>query len=276
MGVQFFEHKGTTHANPWGEQESDMNGSHGYIIDNSALIGQGMQSAFQQQAQRKQLEDAAKERAQRQGQFDANLALQDRNSALQAALQREGYGNQQTLARIQADAATLAERNKQGFRTQLFPTFLSLLQGAGNGNGTTTEGYRGAGQVGQQPGITEGGIYSPAQVQERVNMTRAQNDARMASQNAANERNLAGRGFGSRSPMAMQLAQSGQMANLAANSQAENDIRWGAAEGNAKQLLDSQRAREAQFAARQQEDIERGKQKSGLITGLLGAMGGFF
>lgn len=216
---------------------------------------------------------------QRQGrQFDANLALQRDQLNQQGALAREAQANQINMARMQADASTLAERNKQGFRQQLFPTFLSLLKGGGMGGarGGLYNQYTGGGQIGQQPYISDAPVYNNQQIQEQVNAQRAQGDAAVAAQNAAAAKNLAGKGFGSRSPLAMAMASQRAMANLGANTQAENDLRFQAAKANADQVLKAQLGREGQFAARQDEDIKRNQQQASMLSSILSSFGSFF
>lgn len=216
------------------------------------------------------------ERDARQFSFQKDLAAQQiaqrqQESALQAQLQREGYGNQSAIARMQAEAAKYPHILKQQRWDQIFPSVQGILSGTSPIFGQFGSSYGGTGQQGQQPTINASPVYNNQQIQERVNDTRAQNDLSLASKQRANNQSMAGRGFGSRSPIAMAMNQAMFGQNLAANTQAENQLRFDAASANAKQLLAAQQAQEAQFASRQQEDIDRNKVRSGLISALFGS-----
>jgi hypothetical protein len=170
---------------------------------------------------------------------------------------------------VRSPASYLDER-KQGFAESKFNTVWGALQGFLNRNQAMTIG----GGSGPGPTINASPIYSPDQIQANVNSARAGNEAKAATQMKGQREALAGRGYGSSSPLlaAMQASMNAGMMN--ANAEAERGIRQGAAEANAGQVLKGQSARENQFAARQQEQIERAKpywnQTNALISALAG------
>lgn len=113
--------------------------------------------------------------------------------------------------------------------------FASLLQETG---GTPMN----FGQTSPFPDVTVGGVWSPQQVDERVNTMRAQGDLGLAGEQRRLRERTAGRGFGSNSPLAQEMAQNMAAQNYAANVQGENDLRFNAADVNAKHLLETQKA----------------------------------
>ena len=127
----------------------------------------------------------------------------------------------------------------------------------GGGAGGMTGGYNPYGAVDlpklpAQSGISTGDIWNPQQVQQKVNAARAFNDQSTASQMAKMEGSLAGRGYGSTSPLLMALKGNLQGKNMIANTQAGTTIPWEAAQGNAQQRLSSEQARAAVNTALQQ------------------------
>lgn len=115
------------------------------------------------------------------------------------------------------------------------------------------------GASGQGPHISTGGVWNPQQVQQQVNATRAQNDRSMNTQNQKATNEVAGRGFGSSSPLLQAIYGQNFAANLGTNTQAEQQLRTTAAQQNAEHTLGTQQASEQQFSNRQQEDIARRK-----------------
>lgn len=107
------------------------------------------------------------------------------------------------------------------------------------------------------PPITVGGVWGGGQIQGQVNAMRAGNEARAAGQTNRMQADMAGRGFGSRSPLA--LAMQGMIGGqtLAANTAGERQTRWDAAQGNAQQRLSSERARMEGWAEEQRAQTAR-------------------
>ncbi len=215
----------------------------------------------------------------------AQMIMGDRSRIAAAKAQSQGFENDRALegmrqagdtqrAQLAANTAlatarmgTLGERLQQQRFSQLFP----LLSGQFSAMGDFD---RVGGQSGQSPNIKVGGVWSGDQVQQQVNATRATNDAGLAAQQQAMQQKMAGRGFGANSPLAQALGTSMQNANLAANTGAEREIRWDAAQGNAAHRLESQVARENQFATRMDEDIRRRQTQMQGYSALLAALAG--
>ncbi len=107
------------------------------------------------------------------------------------------------------------------------------------------------------PTITEGPIWSSGDIQARVNQSRAQNDMGAAGLVKQAQGRAAAGGYGGNSPLLQELTTGIQGRNLATNTGAENDLRWGAAEGNAKHLLNTQNAGVQRATALNSADLAR-------------------
>lgn len=166
-------------------------------------------------------------------------------------------------------AAQDRERNDRNNRFNLvYGDMRNFLGNFNAGFGTV------GGQSGEGPRIDARPIWDDQQVNQKVNATRAQNDAAMTSQNNQLRQTLAGRGFGSNSPLLQSSIFGNQARNTAMNTDAERETRLGAAQANSGHVLKAQTAREGQFSNRQQEDIARRKTQLESYLGILGAMGG--
>jgi hypothetical protein len=189
---------------------------------------------------------------------------------VQKDLEGMRQGGENSRAQIAADASTLPARFQQDRFNTLFPWIQGQL---GNLGGQGHAGYAGGGQVGTQPQINTNPIYSDSQVQQMVNTGRAANDQKTAGQVQKMQGDLAGRGFGSNSPLAQSLSMGYQGMNTAANAGQETQTRLGAAKDNAGHVLDAQKAAEGQFANRQQEDIQRNTIRQNYMNSYLGLLG---
>lgn len=108
------------------------------------------------------------------------------------------------------------------------------------------------------PTITEGPIWTPQQIQERVNQTMAQSDMGTAGMEQKLINSMTGAtGYGYNSPLLKELTTSMYGRNLADKLSGENNLRWGAAEGNARHLLDSQKAGVARSTALSDAQLSR-------------------
>lgn len=116
------------------------------------------------------------------------------------------------------------------------------------------------GQVsrGSQP-INTNPIWNPQQIQEQVNQSSANNWQQAGGQERQLAGTLGGRGFGSNSPLYQALSTNLGAQTRNTNTQAENSLRWTAAQGNAQQVL-----------AAQQAEAQRQQGLAGLATGLYG------
>lgn len=242
----------------------------GGVIDSglSSTLPAFAQGAVQNYLQRPRL-------AQEQNQFNATLAQQDKalgqreaDAQRQFNLGMSQMGAQRDAARQATETARLGQAQTQGRFNAGYDLVTKQLAQAGNWMG----GYRGNGPQGNQPAISDAPVYNEQQIQQQVNAQRAANDQSLAGRLRESQSQLAGRGFGSRSPLSMALEQGFANANLAQNTANERDLRLGAATANSNQVLKAQTAREQQYASRQQEDIERGKAYSGMINPLISAL----
>lgn len=86
------------------------------------------------------------------------------------------------------------------------------------------------------PQVNSGPIWNPQQIQQQVNAQRGQNDQGAATQIANMQGQVAGRGFGTGSPLAQALGGMFQMGNMGQNADAERQIRWDTAQGNAQHI----------------------------------------
>lgn len=158
----------------------------------------------------------------------------------------------------------------QGRFNTLFPwlqqQYNTMTSATGNGTSNITA------TLPQAPTIDVNPVYSGAQIQQRVNATRAQNDQSAATQTRNMQKDLAGRGFGANSPLAMELAAQFHGQGLAANTAAENDLRFNAAGANADQILKAQQAQSGNYQAQLQAATSlqntKAQQQSALLQAL--------
>lgn len=194
--------------------------------------------------------------AGKQGQYNFSPAGGAVNGSSQGAL------DAQKLASIPVNA-----------QMQRFNAILPMLSGqfsALNQRGSEKVG----GDNGTPPPISAGPTLNPQQIQQQVNSSRAANDQSTQGKIANSASSLAGRGFGSNSPLQAALAQGYQNSNMATNTANETATRLNAAQQNAGQLLNSQQALSNQWATGNQLDIQRKapyfQQQNALISALAG------
>jgi hypothetical protein len=207
---------------------------------------------------------------QRQLQGDL-LGQRERESQRDYDSRLQGYAAQTNQAHIAAAASRYPHELKQQRWSQVWPWAQNLITSAG---GQGEGGYFGGGPVGTVGNISDAPVYSQQRVQEQVNLQRAGNDAQAASRNQQLSRELAGRGYGSRSPLAMALQQANLNQAMGANTAGETQLRFDAARANAEQVLEGQKAREVQRSNLNQEDIARGQQQRTFLTNLLNGIWG--
>lgn len=153
-----------------------------------------------------------------------------------------------------------------------FNSVYGLLGGmAGHmNNGFATAG----GQNGTPPPISTGPVLNSQQIQQQVNQSHAANDQSTQSQTQATNNSLAGRGFGSNSPLSQALGQAAQGQNMATNTANETNTRLNAAQQNAGHLLNTQQALSNQWATGNQLDIQRRAPVFAQQNALIAALGG--
>lgn len=149
-----------------------------------------------------------------------------------------------------------------------FNKLFSTLTGMGGGGVSAN--------LGTGPPITVGPIWNQGQIQEQVNAGQARNDQGLGTNIRGLQQSMAGRGYGANSPLQQALMGQMQAANLGANTNLARETQWQAAQPNAQHLLQTQQARQGQFAAGQQNQVELAKaqaqQRSALMAALTGLL----
>lgn len=107
------------------------------------------------------------------------------------------------------------------------------------------------------PEITQKAVYTPDEIQAQVNQLRAQNTAELQGQQRQAIASAAGHGFMTGSPLTQALSTNLAGQAMASSTEAENNLRWQAASGNAQQLLAQQQAGVARARAMGGEDVQR-------------------
>jgi hypothetical protein len=230
--------------------------------------------------------------------FTASQAAQDRaadaargHQGTQAGLDRTAAGQKadsdRSFAATQADSdrtfqggQNQADRDLQfklgmapvDFAREKFNTLSPLLTGLiGNQTGPGTEV---GGTSTPLPQINQGPIWSPQQVNQQVNAAKGSNSQMAASQQQQAATKTAAQGFGSRSPLLAALQGQIGASQMAANTDAERNIRFDTAKDNAKHTLDTQVAGQNQWMDANSIDVERRKAKNQHTSALAGILAG--
>lgn len=159
------------------------------------------------------------------------------------------------------------------FKDKVFQTVSPLLTGL-LGTGAGGQSPLVGGQTTPAPAIDANPIWNPQQVNQQVNATKAGNAASAATQQQQAARKTAGQGFGSRSPLLAALNSGIDQSRMAADADADREIRWGAAEGNAGHVLKAQTANADVWKAQNQIDVERRKANNQYVSSLASIIGG--
>jgi hypothetical protein len=189
---------------------------------------------------------------------------------LSAALQ-DHLSERETGARLQmnernAVAQELPHRLYQGRFDQTMPY---LQQQAGQAWNIANSAQRA-----QSPNITVGPVWSDQQIQQQVNSRNAAIGQETAARQRASREGMASRGFAGNSPLIQDLLTRMDMQGLAQKTENERDVRMQMANRNARHLLDTERAREQQFASREQEFLQNRGQGLNLVAALMGNIAG--
>ena len=159
--------------------------------------------------------------------------------------------------RLSADAQYELGRMPWDLRRDVFNQVQPLLGGL-TGEGNINFGLVG-GQNTPMPALPNSFVYSPQQIQQQVNAARAQGDQGAMTQKRQIAGDLAGRGFGARSPLAMALQLGADTGARARNADQEREIRFDAAGANAKQDLSVGQLAQLGWNNWNQLDVERRK-----------------
>jgi len=111
---------------------------------------------------------------------------------------------------------------------------------------------------GPQPVIHGGPVWSEQAIRQNVNANNARIDQGTASNNMARAGQLAGQGFGARSPLTRALEQMGSQSAMGQKADYGRQFEQQARETNANFGLQAQQAQEKQYANRAQEDLGYG------------------
>lgn len=206
--------------------------------------------------------------------FGYNQALQGQQEASAERMnqaninaQLAGYGSQQKIAGIQANAAMYAPGLQQKRFNQVFPVLSGALKAGSSGLNSPAD-FTG------QPKISANPVFSDNQIQQQVNQQTAANDQGTATKMRQSASQMGGRGVGSQSPLSQALNMGYQNQNMATNTQNAASTRLNSAQANASQVLAGQSAQENQFANRQKEAIGRSQVYQGYLSSALGALSG--
>ena len=121
------------------------------------------------------------------------------------------------------------------------------------------------------PNFTVGPVWNPQQIQQQTNASRAQADMRAATQSRNMLSGVGARGFSPTSPLIQAMQSNIDSQNLIANSTADREIAWNAAQGNAQHTLAGESARE-QAVSQRFGDITAGR--AAFTSALLSALAG--
>lgn len=244
------------------------------MLQNTYGIVQGVGGPSPQDLQTNQAQQERQQQLKLQaGQFGFETGQNALNRQLAQWTTGQEQAGQTERANIAAQAQELpAQLQQQRFGT-VFPwmqqQFGNLMNQYGHPGGSGPgSGY------GQGPNINVGGVWTPQQVQQQVNASRAHNDQATAAETRQMQGRMAGQGYGANSPLAAALAGQMQAQNLATNTQNTAQVRQNAAQLNAQHLLSTQQAAEQQYASRQQEAIAQqqiaAQRQNALIAALAG------
>jgi len=229
---------------------------------NQGILSQMMGNRYARQQAQDQYgyQSGLQHQSNLQRKYEADLA----HSANMAGLQ-----NARQIARMQVGA----QRHAAGLQQGRWDQFFNLATGP-QGLGSVGGGGPVSGPVGTPPEISAELPYTSEGIQQAVNAQRAQNDMRSQAQTRAMQGSLAGRGYGSQSPLSRALSQGFANSAMATSSDFERQYRQNAQLANSQQGLEIGKAREGQYANRQQEQIERDKVSRNYLSSLLGALAG--
>lgn len=184
-------------------------------------------------------------------------------------------GSQSELAKAQAAHAgdqLAATQLTEGDKMNRFNAILPMLSGqllSGNGGAFTAGGSNTA-----PPPITAGPVYNAQQMQQAQNANASQISAGAATQNQQTNNSLAGRGFGSNSPLSMALQGANDSNARGQIASSNTQLGLQGAQANATQLTNSQNALSNQWATGNQLDINRRtpyvQQRTALLQSLAG------
>ncbi len=165
----------------------------------------------------------------------------------------------QSLKLAEAQGAQARQTAAQGnqFKTDRLNQFLPLFQQGLAGSMAAANGGAPAGPVGTGPTIHGGPIWTQQGINQNINANNARIDQQTATNNQVRSGQMAGKGFGSRSPLAMALEAQGAQSAMGQKADYAREFVPQTRQANAGYALNVGQAQEAQHANREQEAIGR-------------------
>lgn len=233
------------YGNPYGYNPtpgSDPNTQQAYNSQARYQQNQYQQDqAAQQAALQKQLADQ---------QNAANLAAQREASAANAAQQQAQIAEAQRQQQAQLDYQRSVDAYKQAQFNQVY----GMLNGQAAALNANMPGAPGSAQ---QPQIYGGPMWTQTEINQNLNANAAASN-RQTETTVNNQRSqLAGRGFGSRSPLGMALENQTRLGAMGQQADFARQFQQDTRRANVSHALDTQQAQEKQFSNRNQEANQR-------------------
>lgn len=208
----------------------------------------GYQQQQYQQDQAKQ--QAALQQQNAQQQQAASLAAQQDAQRAAAAQQAAQIGATSAQQQAQLDYQRQQDAVKQGNFNTVYGN-LAAQQAAFAQQLSAPNPY------GQQPRITSAPVWTQQATQQNLNANRASTDRSTETQVNNMQGQMAGRGFGGRSPLAAALENQTRSAAMGQKADYTRDFTQSARQANVSNYLQTQGAQENQYASRQQEANQR-------------------
>jgi hypothetical protein len=161
-----------------------------------------------------------------------------------------------------AQAQKLAQQQidyKNNRFNQIFPAFKNAMGAGAGAFGTTGVGTDVPMPQMGGPHIQGGPLYTQQAIQQNLNANRAQVDQSTATNNRNMQSQLAGKGYGSGSPLAFALQNQANMSGLGQKADYTRQFTDQARQGNAQFGLQAANAQQNQFAQNQQAQLGYGQ-----------------
>jgi hypothetical protein len=194
------------------------------------------------------------------------LTLNRQNLAFQEKQLEAANANAAADRALQSQLGMMPWAYKNAVFGTVSPLLNQLMGGASSGLV--------GGQNPAVPQVSEAPVWSPQQVDQRVNAAKAGNAQAADTATRQAQTKLAGQGFGSKSPLLAQLSGNIAQARMGGDAAADREIRWDAATGNAAHVQKSQVANQNAAVAFNDQDIKRRQSNNQYTTNLLSLLAG--
>jgi hypothetical protein len=203
--------------------------------------------------------------------YGSDKDLEGRKYAADQGLTGEQYGADKQFDGVvlSENAETARLTTKLAFAQTKFDQVYPFVHDSlvNTQNGVTTPGL-----LADPPFVSSRGVLTAAQIQAQINAAWAKNDSRTTALIAQTQKDLAGRGFSSNSPLLEAVAASYQGQNLRANLEAATSITIQAAQANADQVLKGQGLANDQYNQRQSVSLESERNQVTRQVGFVSAL----